>query len=535
MSRPFRLTAALLVPTVVLAGNAAFAAAHVAAPGQGPGTACADLAAAARSGPDVASASSVVVTASGTAPAYCDVILVVRPAVTIAVGLPLNARDGGAGGAAVGAWNGRVINLGGGGYVGFLPDTRFAVARGEVGSGTDTGHNTAWCNAVNPRTGRSNAQPDCGLAGGGFVLDPAGKLLTGQVTDFIKRSLYLQTTWALTLSKAYYGRPAARNYWAGASTGGRQGWQMAQSYGDLFDGFLVGFPAMNWNRFAVGEAWPAVVVNELLGSAGLPPAKSAAANAAAVAACDRLDGAVDGLIAGPIACHYDARKLICTGAETCLTPAQATAINMIWDGPRDARGRQLWGGITHGTSFDVLLPGGTAMSPMIDSYLRYWLYQDPSFDWRASLSIANFPTAFTDSQRKFAASAATDSTDLSQVVTNNAKIIFYHGTNDPLITSHGSYEYIDRLTDRYGERRTRSFVRTFFYPGLGHTSPPLVEGDGHSLMLDALQKWVETGTAPESFTEVAGTNGAIKVCAHPDRAVVTGTSGGKPTYTCKRS
>ncbi|MFJ9008561.1 tannase/feruloyl esterase family alpha/beta hydrolase [Streptomyces canus] len=158
--------------------------------------------------------------------------------------------------------------MGGSGYAGNLLDLSFAVQRGEVGSTTDTGHNPAWCNAVNPRTGLSNAQPDCGLAGGGFVLDPRGELLSSQVKDFINRSLFTQTTWALQLTKAYYGEAARRNYWVGSSTGGRQGWWMAQQHGDLYDGFLLGYPAMNWNRFIIGEAWPAVVVNELLGPQG---------------------------------------------------------------------------------------------------------------------------------------------------------------------------------------------------------------------------------------------------------------------------
>ncbi|MEY9995500.1 hypothetical protein ABIE67_007532 [Streptomyces sp. V4I8] len=101
---------------------------------------------------------------------------------------------------------------------------------------------------------------------------------------------------------------------------------------------------MNWNRFIIGEAWPAVVVNELLGPQGLAPARSDAANAAAVAACDSQDGVTDGVIAEPRRCHFDARKV------SGLTPQEAKAVNLIWDGPRGARGNRLWGGITRGTS-----------------------------------------------------------------------------------------------------------------------------------------------------------------------------------------
>jgi tannase/feruloyl esterase len=486
---------------------------------------CTGLADAVVSQHRVVSAKSKLVPASAQLPAYCQVDLVPERAINVRVALPLSAADRGTGGTRTGAWNGRVLNLGGGGYAGIMPEVSMALLRGEVGSATDTGHSQAWCNAADPRTGLSNAQPDCGLAGGGFVLDPADNLLTGQVKDFIQRSLHQQTVWALNLTNRYYGWPALRNYWVGASTAGRQGWEMAQQFGDLYDGFVVGYPAMNWNRFAVSEAWPAVVVNELLGSAGLSPAKSQAANAAAVAACDADDGVLDRTIAEPRRCHFDASKV------AGLSPAEASTVNLIWDGPRTPAGGRLWGGITPGTSFDVLLPGGNTMSPMIEAYLRYWLFQDPEFDWRRNLTTANFANAVELSYRKFRTTASTDSTDLSRVQRGGAKIIFYHGTSDPLIVPFGSYNYQQRLFDRYGVQRTRSFVRSFYFPGVSHTDPGLAgDAPARDQLLDALQAWVERGDAPESFVQQGGAGQTRLICAYPDVAV---TTGGNPSCQTK--
>jgi pimeloyl-ACP methyl ester carboxylesterase len=483
------------------------------------GATCAHLADEALATHGVSSATAKLVPATSQLPASCQVDLVPERAINVHVALPLNPADGGAGGARSGAWNGRVLNLGGGGYAGYVPDASMALARGEVGSSTDTGHNAAWCNATNPRSGLANAQPDCGLAGGGFVLAPTEKLIKWQVDDFIQRSLYDQTTWALQLTKSYYGRPAQRNYWVGASTGGRQGWEMAQQYPNLFDGFLVGYPAMNWNRFIIGEAWPAVVVNELLGPDGLAPAKSDAANAAAIAACDGGDGTKDGIIAEPRRCHFDARQV------KGLSAAEAKAIDLIWDGPRNSAGGRLWGGVNRGTSFDTLLPGGNTMSPMIETYVRYWLYQDAAFDWRKKLTMENFEKAFERSYQKFRHSAATDSTNLSALRRNGAKVIFYDGTNDPLIVPFNSYNYQQRLFDRYGVKATRSFVRTFFFPGMGHNDPTLAgSGTAQDQLLDALQSWVERGRAPESFAQVAGPGQTRTICAYPDRAVTAGNA-----------
>jgi hypothetical protein len=76
-------------------------------------------------------------------------------------------------------------------------------------------------------------------------------------------------------------------------------------------------------------------------------------------------------------------------------------------------------------------------------------------------------------------------------------------------------------------------VQTFFFPGLGH-QPPALTGteDGLDQLLDALQAWVQRGQEPESFTEVTASGESLKVCAYPDKSVVTGYSGGNPVISC---
>lgn len=536
LRRKGAVLAAALALLGLIAGTAMAqgAAASARAPRAGD-LACTSLAAGVLASHDVLTATSKVVAATSTLPSYCQVSLEESPAINIQVGLPLNAKDGGTGGSTDGGWNGTLLDIGNAGYSGSVPSISMALARGDVGDSTDNGHSPTWCNATNPATGQPNSQPNCGEAGGGFLLGPSDQLLGYQVTDFIEKSELDQTQWGLRLTKAYYGQAAQWNYWVGWSQGGRQGWQMAQSHPTLFNGFVIGQPAINWNTFIVGEAWPAVVVNQLLGPAGLPQNLSNAANAAALAACG-----TNGVIADPLTCHYNADALICKGTAadppTCLTPAQAEAVNMIWDGPRDPKGGVLWGGIPRGTTFAVLLPGGTGMGALIETYVDNWLNQDPGYDWRAHLTIRNFTQAFYASYEKFQATASTDSTDLNQLEKSGAKVILYHGTNDPLIVPFGTYNYIQRLYDRYGVSNTRSFVQTFFFPGLGH-QPPTLTGteDGLDQLLDALQAWTQRGQEPESFTEVTGTGADLKVCAYPDKPVVTGQSGGNPVIACQHS
>lgn len=500
---------------------------------------CAEIDAQIKADPSVLTGSAVITPAAGQTPAYCLVNLRVPEAINIRVGLPLSLDDGGLGGV-VGAWNGRVQNLGGGGYAGSVGNVGAPVAARYVGSSTDTGHSAAWCNAVDPVTGKSNSLPNCGLIGGGFVLNADHELVESRVTDFIRRSLHEQTQWALKLTHAYYGMKAQRNYWNGCSTGGRQGFEMAQSYGHLFDGFLVGAPAMNWNRFIMGNLWAPVVTRELLGAAGLSPAKSAAANAAAVASCDAQDGVVDGIIDEPRRCTFDAHALQCTGSPsdptTCLSATEAETVNRIWDGPRNASGERLWGGVTRGTSFNTNLPGGNAPNGINLTYLQNWLHEDPAFDIGA-IRTATYPTEFEASHRKFRNLAATDETNLDKVRKHGGKILLYHGLGDALIYPFTSQLYVSRVFDRYGVPETHQFMRSFFYPAVGHCGggdAPQPTG-----LFDVLVNWVENGVAPDHVVATQGatsTHGprTAKVCKYPDQRIYTGPNPNSETsYTCQ--
>lgn len=102
---------------------------------------------------------------------------------------------------------------------------------------------------------------------------------------------------------AHYDRAASYSYFNGCSTGGRQGYAEAQKYPADYDGILANAPAVNWDEFEVATLWPQVVMNE----AGTFPTacEFKAFTDAAVQACDRLDGAADGLLTDPDACGFD--------------------------------------------------------------------------------------------------------------------------------------------------------------------------------------------------------------------------------------
>src|SRR5947209_8227410 len=303
----------------------------------------------------------------------------------IRVGLPLSVADGGAGGAQ-GAWNGKNRDLGGGGYAGQVGGVTSSTNLGYVGTSTDTGHNSS----VTP--------------GGSFALNPDGTLNFGLIEDFASDGIHEQHVWGVKLAEVYYGAEPIRKYWMGCSTGGRQGHYQAQNFPQDFDGILAGANAFNWDRFITAELWPAVVMNQEVG-APIASAKLNAVNNAALAACDAQDAIPgDGIIQDPRACTYSAKSFLCSaygGSSSdpnCLNPREVSAVNQIWDGPRDAQGNRVWYDLERGASLTGL--AGTNPFSIANDHFKYWIHQDPSFDWH-TVTYVSFVSVMLTTLAKF--------------------------------------------------------------------------------------------------------------------------------------
>lgn len=495
---------------------------------------CDELAAGIPIGEDLQSISSALVPAAGSNVAYCRVDLKSLREINIRVGLPLSPADGGTGGGQ-GAWNGKLRNLGGGGTVGSVGAVTAATNTGYVGSSTDGGHNNAVCAA--------NGHPGCAPGGYGFVLDASNNLIWSQLEDFSYISVIEQVRWAGRLAEAYYATKPSRNYWDGCSTGGRQGMEMAQRYGDLFDGILAGVPAMNFSRFVTGSLWIGTLLNDDFGTTGLSNAKITAANAAAVAACDANDGIVDGIINEPRRCTFSAHALSCTGnpsdPATCLSLQEADAIDRVWDGSRNRAGERLWGGPTRGTAWTTLAAGsGGALNQPASipfAHIRAVVEQDPDWSY-TNLTPSNFDIQFQKADIKEARFAA-DNVNLDKLRSHGAKLLTWHGGSDQLILPYGSWEYWGRLFDRYGgPAGTDAFFRAFSFPGVQHCGggaapqPP----DLFNVLVD----WVENGVAPEYVIGTQSLGGGAtrtrKVCKYPNEAAYNGagSTNDQASFSC---
>ncbi len=416
---------------------------------------------------------------------YCLVKLRVASQVNIWVALP------------TAGWNGRLRAEGNGVYAGAVSLAADSVRQGFAGVTTDTGHS-------------------------GFFLSGAfGMLAPGQPNtplqiDFAYRSQYLMSVVGKQVIQAYYGRAPLRSYWYGCSTGGRQGLAMAQRYPDAYDAILAGAPAIHWDRFQAYQIWPQVVY-KALSVTPLSAAKRTLVTQRAVAACDGADGVVDGVIDDPRTCTYDPRldativRSDCTAADgSCLSPAEASAVQRIWGGARNAAGELLWPGIERGVDLGAL--AGATPFPIPIEQARYWVYFDPAWDWN-TLTLANYETFFADNARVVGPIMATDNPDLNAFKARGGKLIMYHGWADNLIMPQGTTRYYERM--RQTVSGADSFSRLYMVPGMGHCSGGVGVnqfGQGSSGVVPAtpqrdifraLMEWSEQDRAP---TQVVGSN-----------------------------
>jgi hypothetical protein len=411
-------------------------------------------------------------------PEFCGVEGTIAPHIGFAVKLPTQG------------WTQRYLQLGCGGLCGTISlhsdhdaDCRPVTDGSTAVASTDMGH------------------------GGGMMADAQWARDPQARQDFAWRAVHLTAVASKALIARFYGQSQRYAYFSGCSDGGREALMEAQRFPDDFDGIAAGAPAMNFqvqNTFY--HAWQALSNVDAQGHYILLASKLPALHAAVLAACDGLDGLVDGQITDPRACHFDPATLVCkpgqTPSDTCLTAAQAEVARKFYAGPTDAAGHHFTiGGPQYGSELawkGVYVPDGPhgmVMSPKAAYDVIKWVAfeNDPPADFK--LADFRFDTAtFAKLAARHPLYDATD-TDLAAFRAHGGKLILYHGWSDPHISPINTIAYYEGVENKLGEAETRAFARLFVIPGLYHCGG----GDGTSDfdILSPLMGWVEGAQAPD--------------------------------------
>jgi feruloyl esterase len=328
----------------------------------------------------------------------------------------------------------------------------------------------------------------------------------GQI-DFAYRATHLTAVVAKEIIRAFYGAPAARNYFNGCSTGGRQAMIEAQRFPNDFEGIIAGAPVYD----EVGDTpyfldWNTLANTAPDGTTILTADKLQVLHRAVLEKCDALDGLRDGLLMNPARCSFDPRSIVCrpgADAAQCLTAQQAEVAQKFHDGARNSKGEKLYWGMPWGSEdqwlgFGWVAPDGRQQRLQglsITGYLGLASgapagpqYRTGDFDFdrhpqRLDLSGTLYNPV---------------NPDLSRFRKAGGKLILFTGWHDNNIPPEASVDYYEAaVRANGGEAATQEFFRFFMPPAVNHCRGG--DGGGEIDWISALENWVEKGVAPDGL------------------------------------
>lgn len=424
-------------------------------------------------------------------------------------------------------WNGRALQVGGGGYngtvvtgIGVMPFSpiRAPLAQGYVTFGDDSGH-----------VGNS------ALAVFGLV-DEA-------VVNFGYAHLKKTHDAALALIVRMYGHPPDRMYFAGGSTGGREGYTVMQRFPDDYDGVIADSPALNFSGvrligIRLGQA-------EYATPGGfVPPALLERVYQKSLEVCDKLDGATDGIVSDVAECRQREPEIIdslrCHRGTSyaheggCLTDAQLSTLNVLRSGltlpyklAYDISGYHGYN-VFQGTRLNGMLglgrdparqpsptfTGNGYLFAQADGYIRYFVTQDATFD---SIKFdVQHPGKYQKQLVALSQVIGAMNPDLGRFIAKGGKLITMQGLADEVISPNQTIAYYDRLVEQYGDERVNAFMRLYMVPGFQHGGGVFIPSVD---LLGALDNWVTRGVSPETLlaTDISPpTNGRSRpLCRYP--------------------
>jgi feruloyl esterase len=448
-------------------------------------------------------------------------------------------------------WNHKFQGVGNGGFAGNINIRAMAPAldRGYATMATDYGH-------VNPS---NNPVEDVSWA----YQHPE------KFIDYAYRAEHLTTQIAKQVIQAYYGAAPAHSYYTGCSAGGIQGMVEMLRYPSDYDGYIVGDATPDHLGQEIAAFWNTMAASSLSSPEDqLIPKQISMVHDAILKQCVGKDGGVasDGFLTDPEACKFDPKTLQCAAGQdssTCLNATQVSELQKIYQGPMEP-----------GTHKQILAPLNPGPELGWDRYIsgkknpvgteRPWAgfvtyvgESDPDYLTQQKYLTFNFGSDLEAMRQRRIGNQTLDqvfntpSRNLDPVKAEGAKVIHYHGWDDPNIPALEAVDFFDEVVADQAKRHklnqqqaiaeTEQFYRLFMVPGMGHCSGgagPSAFGQGgqrsskndpQSDTLSALEQWVEKGVAPEQFiaSRVDSKTGSADmtrpICAYPKVPIYKGS------------
>ena len=422
-------------------------------------------------------------------------------------------------------WNGKAVQMGGAGYGGVVADATGAVPFAPGFSplkqrfatyGSDTGH-----------VG--------GVGSAEFALNEAA------IANFGYQHLKKTHDAAFALIKLHYADAPERSYFAGGSTGGREGMTAIQRYPDDYDGAVVSAPAIN---FAGVRLHGVKVGQAAYGAPGgyLNQTKQALVHSTVLAHCDADDGLQDSIVSNVAACRTKSAAIVAAlrcagGTDTgngCLSDAQLDTVSVIASdlvlpyqlahGVNRHHGYNILQGANFapapglGSSPDLGAPPGALTNGYLfsqgDGYIKYFITKNSTYS-SIGFDIAN-PGMWQQRLVEMSGIVGATNPDLDAFRGHGGKLIVLHGLADEVISPNATIAYYEAQVAKMGQHNVNKFMRFYTVPGLGHSVGTFVPSWN---AVDILDDWVSKGKDPETLKGVdinAATAGRSRpLCRYP--------------------
>lgn len=354
------------------------------------------------------------------------------------------------------------------------------------------------------------------------------------------------------------------SYYQGCSEGGREGWSQAQRFADQFDGLVTGAPALRLSQQQTNHISGAVI--ETAAGYFPPPCELQKIRNLTIAACDALDGKVDGVVARTDLCKlkFDYESALgepyyCAastgggfpgGGGGTTTPAQngtvtakGVAIAKAFSaGLVDSKGRQIYLNPQPGASF---ADAGTQYNADTSAWeaapqsigtgwvTRFLGLQDTdTLDSLEGVTADTLRDWMAEGMQRYYDSLQTAWPALDGLRDAGAKVLLVHGEADSSIPAGSSVHYYESVRDvMYGDveydegvAALDDFLRLFLVPGAEHCGANAAQpaAGWPATTLQTVIDWVEKGVAPATLKTTGP--GISSICKWPLRPLWSGNN-----------
>lgn len=356
-------------------------------------------------------------------------------------------------------WQRRFVQQGGGGFDGSIPSVgtkNIALSQHAVLTANNGGHR-----------------------------DPSGAVFLNNqavVQLYAHTAINVATKFGKAIAEKYYAKTVSYSYYQGCSNGGRGALNAAAKYGSEFDAVIAGAPTRNL---------PGQIEQWTRASALTVPsaAKLAAINTAAVAKCDVLDGAKDGIVSNWSACQFDPSTDV--PSSVGLTPDEASAVKTLMSDLTLADGRTIYSGFGVGS----MSQWGPAYASLGVGHMRNIVLNDASWAPTSFNVDAYYPSISGVIDGYYAFSASVNG--LSEYLKAGKKIVVWHGSDDALLSHKDTIRTWEPVVSAAGVA-AQANSRLYIASGVNHCGG----GPGADTfdLLTPTIAWVEKGADPGTPT-----------------------------------